>query len=181
MIALSFAFHYSPHTSYACSCAEPLPVNEEMERSAAVFSGKTVDMFDKNENSSTLSSADPIAVKFEVEESWKGVNQSQVIVYTVRESASCGFEFELDQQYLVYAQERDGELDVSLCSRTTHLSNAQEDIDELGQGDKPTEQVSIDLEDEGSTQYQSASIVVFIAVLILVGAYMTRRKRQTQE
>lgn len=139
-------FNYSPITSYACSCAEPYPVKEELERSSAVFSGKVVGIIDKNKSKFIQSSADPIAVRFEVEESWKGLSQTQIIVYTERDSSSCGYEFDLGKEYLVYAREVDGELRVSFCSRTALLSAAVKDIEELGKGEKPIEKESIELD-----------------------------------
>ena len=51
-----------------------------------------------------------------------------------RSGASCGFTFVEGEEYVVYS--KDGAT-VSLCSRTRFIANAQEDIDELGEGEKP--------------------------------------------
>jgi len=145
LVTFIFFMNFSPNTGYACSCAEPGSPLEELERSSAVFSGEVIGIVDKNKNGYLKSSADPIAVLFEVEETWKGVTQSQVLVYTERDEASCGYQFALNTKYLVYAHESDGSLKTSYCSKTTPLTLAVDDIDELGEGELPTEQVSIDL------------------------------------
>ncbi len=167
--------NYSPTISYACSCAEPGPVKEELERSSAVFSGKVIEMVDKNRNKLIQSSADLIAVKFEVAEVWKGKSNSQMIVYTERDSASCGFEFEQNQEYLVYANESEGQIRVNLCSRTNLLSAASTDILELGKGEKPTKVISPDTNENNNNLY----IIALVSGLLLVGiVYVTRRRKK---
>lgn len=168
--------NYSATTSYACSCVEPNSVKDEVQRSSAVFSGEVIDIVDKNKSASLQSSDDPIAVLFEVDESWKGVNQTQVVVYTERSEASCGYEFSLNNEYLVYAQEIDGTIKASYCSKTSLLTLADQDLIELGIGEKPTEQVSIDLDvnegDEDSTNnnllYSTSLIVVLLLAVAVV-------------
>lgn len=177
MIIFSLVFNYTTLPSYACSCAESLPVKKELQRSSAVFSGEVIEMLDDNENSSVISSDDPIAVLFKVEESWKEMNQTEVAIYTARSSASCGFEFALGNEYLVYADETDGEFSVNLCSNTKLLSSATDDIQELGEGKKPTEQTSIELTNGNNTN--NYIYIALLAVGLLVGGiYMTRRLKR---
>jgi len=140
LLFISFTMIAFPTTSYACKCVESKSPTEEVGESSAVFSGKVIDQLDKN-NGRTQS------VLFEVKESWKGINQTQVIVVTERSSASCGYEFTAGNEYIVYANETDGTLTVNLCSRTELLSAASEDLEELGKGEKPSEQVKLDLND----------------------------------
>lgn len=180
LITIMF-LNYSPNTCFACDCARPDNVNEQLDRSTAVFSGEVIEIVDKNKNNSIQSSADPIAVLFKVDESWKGIDQSQVIIYTARDGASCGYEFSLNNKYLVYAQETDGDLIVNICSRTTLLSSSDKDLEELGKGEKPTEQVSINLdaieaEDKLTNGYIIVITFLFV-LLIIVIAYVTRRFR----
>lgn len=167
-----------PSTSYACSCVEPNSVKEEFKQSSAVFSGKAIKIVDKNKSMFGQSSADFLAVVFEVDDSWKGIDQKQVVVYTERSSASCGFEFTLNNNYLVYAYEVDGQLRVSLCSRTSPLSEATKDLEELGKGETPTKQASIDLQNDNSL-YNNwiLSPLLFIA-LLLVGVYIRQRTKK---
>ena len=69
---------------------------------------------------------------FDVDRVWKGENESSITIQTRQSSASCGYSFEEDSNYLVYAQRNGEMLDVSLCSRTSLVSSAAEDISELG-------------------------------------------------
>lgn len=140
LLFITFTVCVFPSTSYACKCVEPKSPTEELEESSAVFSGKVIDQLEKGRTQFIL---------FEVKESWKGFNESQVIVETVDSSSSCGYEFEDGKEYMVYTNETDGHLEVSLCSRTDLLSAASEDIDELGKGEEPSEQVTLDLSEEG--------------------------------
>jgi hypothetical protein len=153
-------------------------VQEELEQSSAVFSGKVIGVVNKNKFNIMQSSADPIGIVFEVKEVWKGINQTQVIVNTARDSASCGYEFS-STEYLVYAHESNGELSVSLCSRTTQLSSAQGDIEKLGMGKKPTEEVSLDINDIENESKTSINIVLYsislLLILILIYVYTNRR------
>lgn len=179
VVLLTFVFfNYSPNTTYACSCAEPGSVQEEFNQSAAVFSGKVIGVIDENKFNPIQSSSDPIGVVFEVDDVWKGINQTQVIVYTSRFPESCGYEFSTTK-YLVYANESDGELSVSLCSRTTLLSSAQEDLNELGLGEKPTEVVKIDLNDAEKESISATNRFILssalLTMLIVAAIYIIRR------
>ena len=121
-----------------------------------------------------------MAVLFEVEQSWKGLNQKQVVVYTERSSASCGFEFALNEEYLVYAREDSGTLKAGLCSRTTLLSSADTDLVELGEGIKPTEQAkgqSTSYESEISNNYSVIISVALVLGLVIVLIYIYKRKK----
>lgn len=185
MTTFFFLFNYSPTTTYACSCVGPNTVEEEFERSAAVFSGKVVDIEDKK-SMFNLSSAALIAVKFEVEESWKGLNQKQMTVYTAISTDSCGYDFNLNTAYLVYAYESDGAYNVGLCSRTTPLLTAEKDISELRKVVKPIEQVSHDIGDENrvslvdSINKNIIYIILLILGLILAATYGLRRHRKNK-
>lgn len=143
MTMLLILLNIAPATSFACSCVAPWSVQEELEHSAAVFKGSVIGVVDAKENSAMQSSADPIAFIIKVDEIWKGINQTEVVVYTERDSASCGFTFEEGQEYLIYASKPDDHLRVSLCSRTTDLASAAADLSILGKGAEPTEQIRL--------------------------------------
>ena len=88
-----------PSITSACSCAELPSVEEEFERSQAVFSGKVVDVREKR----SIKGYQTKSVLFEVTNTWKGVKQSQIIITTGQGGGDCGFEFKEGQEYLVYA------------------------------------------------------------------------------
>jgi hypothetical protein len=116
----------------ACSCAPPPPPKEALTASTAVFTGKVVAV-DKAGDFQ-------IAVTIEISGAYKGVKEKKVTVYTADNGASCGVGFTKGTSYLVYAREQmRGEekvLGTNLCSRTTTLANAKDDLAELGEAPK---------------------------------------------
>lgn len=108
----------------ACSCVIAKPVIEELNNSASVFLGTVMSV-----KEGTLSQN--VVIEFDVNQSWKGIKSKKITVVTTSSSASCGYFFEEGKTYLVYAHESEGQLSVSLCSRTTDLEYAQSDITEL--------------------------------------------------
>lgn len=186
-VVIGFLFLLFPVTSLACSCVPPGSVQEEMERSSAVFSGKVVEIVNPNEKNEIQSSADLVAVKIEVTEWWKGGNESEVIVYTEMSSASCGFEFSLNEEYIVYAHEDDdGKIRVSLCSRTAQLQYAEEDLKELGEAEKPVKQVKVntdvsDVSVDNTVNANPTFLILVVGGMGLVTAiillFVTRHRR----
>lgn len=128
-----------PKEAYACSCAMPASVQEELQRSEAVFSGKVIGITEKK--GLLRSSADPLTVQVSVSSVWKGTIAPEVTIYTALSSASCGYGFQRNTEYLIYAgRDADGQLQTNLCSRTKPLSKAEEDLAALGTGQSPTGQ-----------------------------------------
>ena len=76
-------------------------------------------------------------ITFQVTRVWKGPEYRTLIVNTVRSAASCGYEFQAGQEYLVYTRGTEDSLQASLCSRTQLLSIASEDLKALGEGKVP--------------------------------------------
>jgi hypothetical protein len=101
-----------------------------------VFSGKVVEI-EKPPSGPDWSSEDPETATFRVIESWKGTGGGTLEVKTPVSGASCGYHFEEGQEYLVYASGRGEPFETSICSGTTHLSKADEDLALLGNGEKP--------------------------------------------
>ncbi len=117
----------------ACSCTPPDSPAHELDRAAAVFAGRVT----KTEDPATgpiVGSMDPITVTFEISTVWKGAAKPTLSVTTARSGASCGFTFTKGEEYLVYASASDARLHVSLCSRTRRLTDAADDLKELGPG-----------------------------------------------
>lgn len=180
-IACSFFFlstlllFLHPSTGYACSCVQPPPVQNALDDASAVFSGKVVDIEEQTPVSrfisdilTTFSDDEPDfpqkTVVLEVTSTWKGVSTSQITVKTGLGGGDCGFEFAVGQTYLVYAHGDD--LHTSVCTRTTELSAANEDLSVLGQGKPPAEQV---------TQTDRSFIWLLIAGLAAAAALFARR------
>jgi hypothetical protein len=122
-----------PAITYACDCAGPSSVKEELQRQTVVFSGKVVSISNSNKGLAR-SSADPMNITFEVYDAWKGDVGKKLILHTAMSGASCGFDFTPNEEYLVYAYGEKDRLEVGLCGRTKTLVSASEDLQALGLG-----------------------------------------------
>ncbi|MFS0725261.1 hypothetical protein [Paenibacillus sp. 1P07SE] len=143
LMMISSLLLIQPPSAYACSCANSEP-DEAFERADTVFSGtvlRTKAEYKREGRTATFGYRD--ANLLEVQEAWKGVEQSQLLVYDPGHESSCGMNFEEGQTYLVYAYDVKGELHTSYCSRTIELSRAGEDLSYLGAGHTTLEKVNL--------------------------------------
>jgi len=123
---------------------------------------------------------------FEVKESWKGAEESQIIIKTGQGGGDCGFHFQEGIEYLVYVNSssmygEEDELVSIICSRTAELSKAQEDLTVLGQGDVPQKQVNLKGELDGINVYVWILVVILLGILgfiIVMGRRRIVRKRK---
>jgi hypothetical protein len=123
----------------ACSCVQPGSVKEEFNISDSVFLGKVLSVnTDLTEYISVI--------KFDTDLIYKGQDIAEI--KTSASSASCGYNFEQGEDYLVYAREIEGETFVSLCSRTALAYDSEEDLAYLNstlidytEEDKPSDQL----------------------------------------
>jgi len=140
LCAGSFAW---PSTASACSCIEPPGIEEELNRSDAVFSGKVISVEDRP----AFISVPGKTVILQVGKIWKGISQSQVKIATGQGGGDCGYDFVMGQEYLVYAVKSDSygtnSLSTIICDRTDVLSQAQGDVAVLGEGQEPAEEVDL--------------------------------------
>ena len=94
--------------SYTCTCGRNIEslfkqIKRDFQQSDLIFTGKVVEVITINKNE-WKSSADPIIYKFEVSEIIKGKIQSKIIeVASEMSGASCGYQFKLGRNYLVYS------------------------------------------------------------------------------
>jgi hypothetical protein len=172
LFTLTFAF--KPTSSFACSCIPSPPVQEELERVSAVFSGKVLEI---KEDSS--SNTEPLKVTFQVNRTWKGVNETELSIYTGRDSAGCGYSFKVNESYLVYAIESEGKLITGLCSLTKELSSAEEDLSIIGEGNEPTNTTSKDGKNDYTTDATTWIILFAVCVIGLVLVFFQSRKNSS--
>ena len=128
-----------PEKSYACSCVRPGSPTEELEKSAAVFSGTV--------KSTTPSSSEHLTLTAEVEVNavWKGplYQTMYVSASNPRQGPVCGMHFVEGAQYIFYAvyeiQGSDYSPDwwVNRCTLTSPIAGADYILDELGEGQAP--------------------------------------------
>jgi hypothetical protein len=74
-------------------------------------------------------------VTFAVDRAWKGEVRHSLVLVTGAGSGDCGFPFEEGKVYLVFARHDDeGALATLACSRTAPVTEAIDDIRNLGFG-----------------------------------------------
>jgi hypothetical protein len=137
-----------PDCATACSCAA-LPgtpqerVREALSGSTAVFSGAVVDVEEPLPATTMMEGTmafimgeGTATVTLQASEVWKGPRQQTVVVNAGGNSGSgCGYPFEEGREYLVYAT--GGDPSVGLCGETKPLSEADADLEALGEGQTP--------------------------------------------
>jgi hypothetical protein len=162
-----------PTITSACSCAEVPSAEAEFERSQAVLSGKVIEVREKR----SLKGSRTKSVLFEVNNTWKGVEESQIIITTGQDSGDCGFDFKEGQEYLVYANESTmygaQSLVSTICDRTNELSVLQEDLKKLGEGQPPIEEVDLSGKHNRNQLYMWIAVVTAIGILFL---FIIRRR-----
>ena len=167
-----------PSITSACSCAEVPSIEEEFEHSKAVFSGKVIDIKDQV----NLKGHKSKSVLFEVTNTWKGIEQSQIIIATGQGHGDCGYDFSKGKDYLVYAKESivyGGKPLVSvMCDRTDILSSSQEDLEVLGEGRPPTEEVDLSGNHDGNQIYIWSTVALALGVL---GVLILNRRKKSAE
>lgn len=132
-LLVSGGLYYRLRPAYACSCLRPESPVIERDRATAVFSGEVLAIGPDNSYDQQ--------VVFSVTEAWKGSLAEQTTVRTANNSAACGYSFEVGEQYLVYANGEAESLEVYLCSRTTALAQASEDIAAFSEAPLPAEEM----------------------------------------
>jgi hypothetical protein len=143
-VAVLIGLFQASNVAWACSCVGPKGL-DVLSSNAAVFSGKVTAIEYLEPDSD--SAEPPIRVTFEVSEVWKGPVRHTVTLETVYNKYSCnGYFFKEGQLYLVAAQtvtRDDTESDtvelegISLCGGTSALSDAEKNLEEFGEGQRP--------------------------------------------
>ena len=127
-----------PDCASACSCAilgsKQERAKQALSDSAAVFSGEVADV-EKQGRTAT--------VTLRVSEVWKGPGQETLEVSTPSQEMACGYPFKEGQEYLVYAYGKEEPFKVDLCTETKPLSKAGMNLQLLGDGQRPGEEVPV--------------------------------------
>jgi MYXO-CTERM domain-containing protein len=135
LFALTLALGLWNASAHACKC-RPLSVDEAKADASAIFEGRVTKLADE-----APAEGQPPAgklVTLALVRTWKGLeNEETITVRTSESSASCGYAFELDKSYLVYAQGAPDALAVTSCGRTRPMAESNEDLAALGAGITP--------------------------------------------
>ena len=108
----------SPASVAACSCSSPGTLEENRTLAKTIFSGR-VRSIALRENGVQL------VVQFEPLARWKGGLEATVSVITGLDEAGCGYPFQVDHEYLVFAfggTAATSPLSVSNCGLTSPLA-----------------------------------------------------------
>jgi hypothetical protein len=127
-------------SALACTCAWDGDWTAHARSAEIIFTGKAIQRTDWQpvaDSSGVIifSSADPTVYEFEVDETLKGNGESAsaqgqaLQVWTVRDDASCGYNFLLDSAYLVFAYKPVGDsvLRTGSCSGNQILGSSYVD------------------------------------------------------
>ncbi|MCU6793924.1 hypothetical protein OB236_17615 [Paenibacillus sp. WQ 127069] len=173
-----------PQPSQACSCAKKPSVQEELQRKTAIFAGKVVKLSEPHTGFFS-SSADPVTVTFAVSNVWKGEVRAELNVNTPISGSSCGYSFEMNREYLVYASsDGTGKQTTMLCDGTKPLSGSADDLAVLGAGEKPPALTHSFAPVGGIPLFIYVSVVVSFVVALLLcfwgiqigyGIYLSRK------
>lgn len=109
--------------AFACSCMMPESPQVEFSKFDAVFIGQVINIEPAEKYG--------YSVKLKVLKRYKGSLDEFVTLHTGSGGGDCGYPFEENEEYFVYAYAYSDGFGVSICSRTKKLSEAQEDKEAL--------------------------------------------------
>lgn len=123
-----FTLLLSTATAVACSCMGNRARCQSFWEANAVFSGQVISI--NIESEGDRYGRQRRVVRLFVKESFRGVSVPEVEVITGLGGGDCGFGFQIGKDYLVYAYERetDHKLETGICTRTSSLAKALQDI-----------------------------------------------------
>ena len=120
---------FAASAAMACSCADMgTEICQTYWSTSVLFSGRVVQVDDiprKDNGDYFLLSK---RVKFAVIDPFRGVTGQTVEVLTGSGGGDCGYNFQLNESYLVYAWDNEGKISTGICSPTKRLSDAGEDM-----------------------------------------------------
>ena len=122
---------------WPCDCAPPPYPEEAYEMADVVFSGEVTNVIlDWNNLIKEVS--------IDVYDVWKGSIGSQIIILTGIDDGICGYNFQVNEEYLIYGNYSGDYIWTNICTRTNLLDYASEDLDYLNQ---------LSICDSGYTEY----------------------------
>lgn len=118
----------------ACSCAAGLPLIDQITNASAIFSGKVTQFSFEDGPPLSLGPGIPAVetrvqrAHVEVSQVWKEWAGQPFSVNAAVDSGPCAYTFQVDTEYLIYAQEYSDHLFVTFCSNTKPLEMAGSEI-----------------------------------------------------
>ncbi len=122
---------------WPCDCAPPPSPEDAYEMADVVFSGEVTNVIEDWNNLIK-------EVSIDVYDVWKGSIGSQIIILTGIDDGICGYNFQVNEEYLIYGNYSGDYIWTNICTRTNLLDYASEDLDYLNQ---------LSICDSGYTEY----------------------------
>ena len=132
LAAVLFIF-FTFSVALACSCGRNRPPCNYYGSTDAIFLGRVVGSAQQktyvNENGNKTV-YDVGTIRFLVLENYKGAPGYEVEINSGTGGGDCGYWFQRNETYVVYAyrNSESGALSTSICTRTSHVSDADEDL-----------------------------------------------------
>jgi len=124
-----------PRDASACSCRPPPPPDAALVAADAVFEARVGAVSTAGNATGIASTGSDVQISLTVLRTWKGaavVVGREVNVVTPSGSASCGFGFQPNETYLVYASRLEsGAFATNICTRTRRSRDATDDFTAL--------------------------------------------------
>jgi 5-hydroxyisourate hydrolase-like protein (transthyretin family) len=120
---------------FACSCAEPGPPCNYYGEAAVIFLGRVVGSAERRtyvDEKGNKIVYDVGTIRFLVQENYKGATGYEVVIHSGTGGGDCGYWFLRNESYVVYAYgDPQTGLSTNICTRTSHVSQASEDLEYL--------------------------------------------------
>lgn len=116
--------------AHACSCMTPGTPCESYGTANAVFVGTAVSVreLERPKSGDVDTWHYQRAYKFSVEQSYLGVEGTEVEIVTGSGGGDCGYQFQIGTRYVVYAHSYQDRLSTTICTRTRTVTSAGEDL-----------------------------------------------------
>lgn len=119
--------------AFACSCVRvDYAAPEYLAKMDVVFIGRVIEIRD-NPLARAYGAADDKIVTLFARKGYKGLDDAVVDVVTNLSSASCGIEFAVGREYLIFATREGERLTTNLCLGTQPLESASDLLPKLAQ------------------------------------------------
>jgi hypothetical protein len=166
-----------PLQGLACSCPE-MSLDEAMSRAKAVFRGRvmrvdTVTGKDIHPYTHREFTQEHVQARVQVLASYRGAARDSIRVATGVGGGDCGFPFDLDEEYLIFAEEATGihsqaDFSTDLCMRSRPVEHAEADLVALGDPQLPARR---------KRQVTSGLVLTTVLLLVAAGSWYALRGR----
>ena len=127
----AIGFVITAEHAQACTWSAPATPAEGLKRSAAVFRGRVNEIRRPFLDGLGLTKTGGHRVEFEVLKQWKGTLSRSAAIVTRLTGEACGFPFEKNKEYLVYAVTEPSDIQSGICTGTKNIADAEQEMKEL--------------------------------------------------